>query len=536
MLTDFREHPEAASFESDVCIVGAGAAGIPLARQLARRGHGVCLLESGGLEYEQPTQDLYLGENVGMPYYDLEESRLRFFGGTTRIWGGRCALLDPIDFEHRDWVPHSGWPIDRADLDPYYRLAHEQFELGEFNYEQDIWSTLGIDEQPFDPERITANLWRFDEVNERYGPLASKDVIDSEQIHVLLHANVVQVQAAANGREIEHLVIRALGGEPRQIRARHYVLAAGAIENARLLLASNDVEKAGIGNRHDQVGRYFMEHPVGRLAHVDVEKPFELWSAMQKRFMHSGPPLAPVLRLGEPTQRRERALNSVVTFKLQRDPALGMSLVGKVYPALKHSLAPNRTGLALDHAYRALRGWIHREVRGTIEGLRTRLGLRSLYLILRSEQAPNPESRVLLSTRRNTLGEPQADLNWQLSAPEKHTASVLVNALDEELKRLQMGRLEPSAWLAEPGLQWPQDPTIGNHPIGGYHHMGTTRMSADPRAGVVDADCRVHGYGNLFVAGSSVFSTSGWANPTLTLVALSFRLADYLDRQLRCGS
>ncbi|MEM8766688.1 MAG: GMC family oxidoreductase [Pseudomonadota bacterium] len=533
MLTDYRENPEAAALQSDVCIVGAGAAGIPLARQLAKDGHSVCLLESGGLEYEQPTQDLYLGKNVGMPYYDLEESRLRFFGGTTRIWGGRCALLDPIDFEQRDWVPYSGWPINRRDLDPYYRRAHEQFELGEFNYERDIWAQLGVDEQPFNPERIAASLWRFDEVKERYGPLGSKDVIDSERIHVLLHANVVRLQATINGREIEHLVVRSLAGEAREIRARHYVLAAGAIENARLLLASNDVEKAGVGNGRDQVGRYFMEHPVGRLAHVAVEKPFELWAAMQKRFMRSGPPLAPVLRLAEATQRREAALNSAVTFKLQRDPALGMSLVGKVYPTLKHSLAPSRTGLALNHAYRSLRGWIHREVRESIERLRSRLGLRRLYMMVRSEQSPNPDSRVLLSEQRDALGEPLADLNWQLSAPEKHTASVLVKTLDEELKRLQMGRLEASDWLREPGLQWPQDPTVGNHPIGGYHHMGTTRMSTDPGNGVVDANCRVHGYGNLFVAGSSVFSTSGWANPTLTLVALSYRLAAHLDEQLR---
>jgi len=317
-----------------------------------------------------------------------------------------------------------------------------------------------------------------------------------------------------------------------RVQARHFVLACGAIENARLLLASDDVEPNGIGNAHDQVGRFFMEHTAGRLGKVETPQPFALWAAFQKRFMEDGPPIAPALRLGDAAQAEGRALNSIATLKLQRDPSRGVALGNKLYHGLKHSINPTRRGRAIDHLSRGARGLIHRRVRMPIERFRANTGRTGLYLITRGEQAPNPDSRVVLSYERDVLGSRRADLDWRLSFIDKHTARVLADTFDAELRRMGKGSVTPAAWLDEPGPEWPIDPTIGNHPLANYHHMGGTRMSADPARGVVDADCRVHGYANLYVAGSSVFSTSGWANPTLTIVALALRLADHLDSRL----
>jgi choline dehydrogenase-like flavoprotein len=491
------------------------------------------LLESGGLDFEADTQDLYRGANVGMPYYDLDQSRLRFFGGTVAIWGGRCALLDPIDFQRRDWVPHSGWPIACEVLMPFYRQAHDQLELGEFNYKDDVWAALGVPNPGFDPARIDAALWRFDEARERFAASRARELFALPKLRVLLHANALKLHADPDGGHVDHLEVRSLGWPPLQLRARNYIAACGTIENARLLLASHDVEPNGVGNRHDQVGRFFMEHPAGRIARIDTPQPFEMWATFQKRFVRGGTPIAPALRLGEETQAREGALNGIVTLKLQRDPKHGVRLGNKLYNQIKHSVDPTRSGRTLDHIYRGVRAWLQAHVRERVARARAKAGKTSLYLITRGEQAPNPDSRVVLSRERDALGNRRADLDWRLGEIDKHSQRVLVRTFDAELKRLGKGSASPSEWLADPDPQWPVDPTVGNHPLANYHQMGGTRMSDDPRTGVVDADCRVHGYDNLYVAGSSVFPTGGWANPTLTIIAMALRLADHLDTRGR---
>ncbi|GFM30027.1 FAD-dependent oxidoreductase [Novosphingobium sp. PY1] len=532
MLVDLAKNPEAADRQFDVCVIGAGAAGVTIARELMRAGHQVCLAESGGMDFEEKTQALYKGENIGHEYYDLEESRLRFFGGTVSIWGGRCALLDEIDFAKRAWVPHSGWPISRDDVMPYYRQAQDIFEIGPFEWD-DAYRLCGIPDQGFSPETLATDLWRFDEATERFAQGRARDLIDAPNLTILLHANVVNLQASANGAEIEHVEVRTLGGQSARLKAKHYVLACGAIENVRLMLASDDVCAGGIGNGRDQLGRFFMEHPTGRIGKVETDRPFDLWAAYQKRFMKSGPPLAPVLRLADGLQEAEGAMNSIVTFKLQRPPEKGVALGNKLYGTIKHSLNPDRTGRKLDHIYRGLRAWFHRVVRERVEAAMANTGMTGLYMIVRGEQAPNPDSRIVLSQTRNALGERQADLNWQLDPLDKHTARVFARVFGEELERMGRGSVTPSEWISEAGNDWPVDPTVGNHPIAGYHHMGGTRMSDDPASGVVDAHCKVHGVANLHLAGSSVFATAGWANPTFTLVALALRLAERLDGQLR---
>ena len=533
MLSDFQEMDEGLHLRADVCIVGAGPAGITLARKLADRGHAVCLLESGGEDFEQDTQSLYNGASVGMTYYPLENVRLRFFGGTIHIWGGRCALLDDMDFERRDWVEYSGWPLRADALAGYYRNAHELLGLGRFEYDERLWRGTGAQKPPFDERLLRTRFWHFDERDEPFALRHCNDLAGHANANVVLHANAVHIQADPNARSVKHIGISTLDGKQGRVSAAYYVLACGGIENPRLLLSSTDVEAGGIGNGRDLVGRYFMEHPHCRAGYLDSDKAFALWAAMRKRHLADNAAVAPVLLPTASLQREKRILNSALTFKLQGDPHQGVPTTTKLYQHLTAELAPDRRGRRLYYLYRALNDWFNRSLRPAAEYAISALGATGLALIVRAEQAPNPQSRVRLSDDKDILGLPSPELDWRLTSQDKETVRVIADTLQSEFSRLGMGELQKSDWLQEPALEWPVDLSIGNHPIGGYHHMGTTRMSDDPATGVVNADCRVHNYENLYVAGSSVFPTSGWANPTLTIMALSLRLADHLDTRLR---
>lgn len=215
MLVDLETNPEAANREFDVCVIGAGAAGVTVARELMRAGHQVCLAESGGMDFEERTQALYRGENIGHEYYDLEEARLRFFGGTVSIWGGRCALLDEIDFARRPWVPHSGWPIGREELMPWWRRAQEIFDLGPFEWD-DAYRLCGIPDQGFSPDKLATDLWRFDESTERFAQSRARDLIDAPNMTILLHANATQIRANEAGTAIGDIEVKTLAGQDRK--------------------------------------------------------------------------------------------------------------------------------------------------------------------------------------------------------------------------------------------------------------------------------------------------------------------------------
>jgi choline dehydrogenase-like flavoprotein len=495
-----------------------------MARRLIEAGKTVILLESGGLDFEAATADLNAGRNVGQPYYDLDKARLRFFGGTTAIWGGRCAELDPIDFEQRAWVPHSGWPFGIDELRPFYDSARQLLGLppSEPSIGDGILGFEGLS-----GDELSIRYWLFDRKFDRFGFAANRSLANHPAITVLTHATVREIVAAESGRAIERLDVRGRAGQPVEVRARTYVLAAGGLENPRILLASNSVLKGGLGNQNDLVGRFFMEHPHGRGGRITGASIWRTVRAFAKRRL-GAVEYSPLLAPSPQSQARLGILNSALTVAARRPIGGRRPLMKRAYLHVKHKAAPTRTGRGLWK----LRRRVGRElkqftgpVRPWWECVR---GRSELAIVIRAEQAPNPQSRVTLDQAVDATGMPRILLDWRLSDQDIESVAALVEIFATQAQVLGLGEVKPAEWLREPARQWVFDDLISDHPIGGYHHMGTTRMADNPKHGVTDGFGRVHGLDNLFIAGSSLFPTSGWANPTLTILALTLRTAEHI--------
>jgi FAD dependent oxidoreductase len=259
VLIDAHKVPEGRTVETEVCIVGAGAAGITLALEFVNQPFRVCLLESGSLEFDQATQSLYDGEIAGLPYTSLKAARARYFGGTTNHWNGWCRPLDEIDFQTREWIPHSGWPFGRAHLEPYYKRAQKICQLGPFNYDAEAWQTQDAPSLPLAGGRVITTVFQFSPPT-RFGQLYRDEIVHARNISTYLRANVLEIEATKTGKTVTRLRVACLQGNKFWISAKFFILATGGIENARLLLASNKVYAAGLGNQNGIVGRFFMDH------------------------------------------------------------------------------------------------------------------------------------------------------------------------------------------------------------------------------------------------------------------------------------
>lgn len=504
MFTDARTLSDHTLIEADLAIIGGGPAGITLARAFANGTTRVCLVESGGLEPDPEVQALYEGENAGIEY-PLAGNRLRFFGGSSNHWGGYCRPLDAIDFERRDWVPYSGWPFGIEELEPYYGPASELVEIAPLRFaDKAYWQQ--VDGEPL-PDAVTGRMQvRFTHFSPptHFGTRYGDELKRAANIQVLLNANVVEIATLGGGQSVTGLEVRTLTGLSLRVRARRFVLATGGMENARLLLLSNRSVPAGLGNQNDLVGRFFMEHPhlggfgeivVGDLARVP--RIYRQRLAAGGRFANAAfDPTASFLR-------ERRLLNA--TFMAGDAGSYRAGTVSDWEKAALHmdmlkAARPFLTDAAPDDADEAPLGhW---------------LGLGCAC-----EQVPNPDSRITLADERDALGLRRIRLDWRLTEQDRRSLVEHMRSLAMEFGALGMGRMLINV---EDDGRWPAVVT------GGAHHMGTTRMYDDPRQGVVDRHCRVHGVDNLYVAGSSVFTTSGAANPTLTLVALALRLAQHL--------
>jgi choline dehydrogenase-like flavoprotein len=550
LISDAQDAAEGQLLTADICIVGAGAAGIAMALQFVNTPFDILVLESGGLGPEPQTQALYEGSVADARLHSPPDRyRERRFGGTTTIWGGRCMPFDPIDFETRPYVPDSGWPISYESVAAFYPGANRLCEAGEFNYDADE-SLPGIDRpmiEGFEGKYFTSNtLERFScptDFGSRYG----KKLRDASNIRVMLHANVTAIRLDSIGRRVEALTVQTLTGKQFLARASHYVLATGGLEVARLMLASRDVQPNGVGNDHDFVGRYYMCHLAGTIGAIKISGPTH---AVNHSYQLSDEGIYCRRRLAlKPEIQREHQVSNFIgrlhhpriTDPTHRNAILSALYLGKNFISyeygkrlhgeerlgwsawLKHvrNVAAGPTDIAAFgwHLFRD-RKLADRKFPSII--IKSRANLYSLDF--HAEQQPNCASRVSLGRDIDALGMLRLNIDWRYTAGD-------VKAVQRALALLQVDFRQSGV------ATFDYDPNMVEFEMTRYgayggHHIGTARMGSDPNSSVVDTDCRVHGIVNLFVNSAAAFPTSSQANPTLTLVALSLRMAEHLKSQL----
>ena len=498
MLTDARTLAEGATIEADVCIAGAGAAGITIALDLRAAGLSVVVLESGGRERDDQTQVLSEGRMIGIDTWNLRAMRIRAMGGTTGHWAGWCRPLMPQDFQAREYVNLSGWPIKYSDMLPFYRRACETVEIGAFDWNSA--ARAAATGRPLLPvsAHVDQRYYQFSPPT-RFGQTYAAALEQAEDVRVLTFANVTDIRLDQQRARVESFAVRTLEGTTLHVHAARYVLALGGIENARVLLASRSQQREGVANGHDVVGRYFMEHPhyygsIGVVHPASLDLSFYTRAESDLKRSDGRPvEMLGALGLAAKVSRSEKLLNFSATFA---GPRAGRPSSGKT----ESDIVPSSIAQQL-------------LMRGGGEAGTTQLTVRS-------EQSPFRESRIILGEDLDALGMPRVALDWRIAPEDDVRMRRAMVILANELGAAGLAR----TWV--PGdssrLVWRQDP--------GGHHMGATRMGTNPAVSVVNADSRTHDVQNLYITGGSVFTTGGDSNPTLTIVALAHRLADTLKR------
>lgn len=478
MIVDLTTDPDKLPGSCDVCILGAGPAGIVSALELARRRPEwhVVLLEGGG--FDAPTEaerDPYRGKSTGEQPYPLEGSRLRFLGGTSNHWGGWCRPLDDEDFAPRPWIRHGGWPFGRDELEPWYAIAARWCEVPSTDYREELLTPPLADVllPVAESSLLRHKYFRFSPPT-RFGRRYRQDLEQASNLHVFLHANANAL--AWSGERVTGVHVVS-DGKTRDLSARRVVVALGGVESTRFLLNETGRAPTGSGLGSPALGRFFADH-FGRTPAV------ALLPANLRYSRHDDHPqgsVMPVLALRPDAQKALRTGDFCITPQAQTE---GM---------------PTGYGGNAALGFRPGEYWNYR-----------------LQLIV--EPLPNPDSRITLIDERDHLGMRRLRLDWRIRADDWRPSVASLREIGIELGALGLGRMqmldEPTFTARTPGV--------------GYHHMGSARMSTDREGGVVDPACRVHGVENLYVASSAVFPAFGFSNPTLTITALATRLAVHL--------
>lgn len=527
MITSSRDVDPGTTLDANLCIVGAGAAGITLALELERRGIDTVVLEGGGESYDEQSQDLHGGECIAACRFDIRSTRLRRFGGTTQHWGGMSPRMVAGDLERREGVPLSGWPIPYTEISRWYETAAAYCEISE-NY----WSKKAKEDEVSGisprlargPLRAILTPWS---PPTRFGDRYKAHIRNSKRIHLILYANVCELQTGRDPQRVESARVVTLQHGTWTLRARSFVLATGGLEVPRLLLNSKSAHASGLGNSSGWVGRCYMDH-LGLWSGVAMfRKPFRQFQRLTD-WLEGDSGRARYTLVPQDTPEGSEAQVSF-RFLLHQTPVSyeGVSASRRFVEEVSSLRFPRRLGSGiadiLVDADEIAAKVLKRPGLGRNGGARLTNGalLPHAFASLSMEQLPNPQSRVTLADSRDITGMPRLRLDWRILPADRENIRSAVLQLGRSIADNGLGSLYLPSFVRDLDLDEQVEISC--------HHMGTARMSAEARNGVVDSNLRLHEAHNVYVASSAVFPTGGWANPTLTIVALAARLASHLS-------
>ena len=509
MFKDLKDFPSNSILNYDICIAGTGPAGISVARKLLGTDLKIVILESGGLEPEPEYQELNEGINSGPSYLSLEGPRLRCFGGAGKLWAGHCAPFESDEFDKKSYVPLSGWPISLNDLKIYYKQAAEMLGISyEKFYNKDLlgktFKEKSFNEFERDDSFLSANVLQVSNVDNR--DLAEKyrnDLESSVNTDVIFHSTVTKLNFSKNNKNVESISIADLNNNSGTIKAKIFVLACGALENPRILLTSKKFNKKEISNDNNFVGSCFMSHPgIKEVAEINKNtSEICLKNETDNSF-----------RIFFEINSRERIKQKILRHSLsvsQLNDLTNKSTYtsGRIFSELKRLFDDFNLFSAT------------KKITCKIKGANYSSNKWNLGVGL--EQPPRLTNNLKLHDTLDALGVPKINMFWDdLSKIEKDTVVKSVKTMARELGLLGTGKIKFKNELLS-GQSYKFNDSIN-------HHIGTTRMSESSKTGVVDKNCKVFGVSNLYIAGSSVFTTSSIVNPTYTIIALSLRLGEYL--------
>jgi len=550
MFIDAETLEDQYTFNSDFAVVGAGPAGIVLALELAKSGYEVALIESGKFKFSQSIQNLgdasYFDPKVHAP---MSECTRRQVGGTSIIWGGRCLPYDPVDFDERNYIPYSSWPVTYKELEPYFQKTSDYFFCGKAEF--DIHNISTIKQKSIvpglpDEEILTSTLERWS-LPTNFGKEYFQDLKQYETIKLLYGLTCTEIESSDPKNQVEALQAKTLSGKTIRVKARKYILAGGALNTTRLLLASDKKHPGGIGNHSGLLGKFYMGHLSGDIATVHFTTPpqetifgFDRDSdniylrrrfSFTREFLHKTQLTNIVAWLGAPQFNDPSHGNGILSlaYLALNAPVLGNYLTST---AIKNSLVGKDQAIYQAHLMNLIKdfGKLVSFIPGFAYGrfvAKRKIPALFVYsaaneypLHYHSEQIPNPDSTVTLSDERDQLGMRRLNINLRCTTQDVESVIKAHQYWDEHLRKHGCGYLK---YLTD-------DPeaSVWNQAGDGFHQVGTTRMSEDPKDGVLGKNCNVHGFDDLFVASSSNFVTSGQANSTFMIVAFALKLVDYL--------